>query len=208
MTTNPLNPVPASVRIVTDFWQSLCRLPKNENPTLNNDGARDIAANDGREENKDFFYLSVTHQGPNIRECTVDSKQKVVVPSLSFIASEAERPGCNIDKLNSFAEIDHQNIDQASRHVTIDGNNVPDLDKFRVQVTDPFKVQYPLLNLFGARPGKSDAVADGAYLVLQGFEVGAHHVIHFAGTVDVPENQDSLEYRTYNEGLTYKLTII
>lgn len=109
--------------------------------------------------------------------------------------------------MNSFADVDHQNIDQNSRRVRIDGNFVANLNNFRVR-TDPFQVDYPLLNLFSASPGPSIAVADGAYLVIQGFEVGEHHEIHFEGTVNVPDNQDSLEHRTYNEDLTYKLTII
>jgi hypothetical protein len=208
MTTNPLNPVKASEEIVIDFWQSLCKLPRKQNPTFNNDGARDIDANNFREGNKDFFYLSVTHEGPNIRECTVDSDQKVLVPSLSFLASEAERPESSTNKLNSFSEIDHDSIDQVSRHVTIDGNDISNLDSFRVPIKTAFQVFFPDPNLFSARPGDSDAVADGAYLVLQGFEARSHHIIHFAGTVNIPENQDSLEYRTYNEDLTYKLTII
>lgn len=201
-----LNPVPASEQIVIDFWQSLCRLSKNENPTLNNGGDRDRDANNKR-PNKDFFYLSVNHQGPNIRECTVNSNQSVVVPSLSFLASEAERPGSTIPQLNAFADVDHQNIDPNSRSVTIDGAPVPNLNNFRVR-TPEFKVKYPPLNLFSTRSGESDAVADGAYLVLQGFKTGQTVEICFKGTVHVPEEQDSLEYRTYKEDLTYNLTII
>ena len=202
-----LNPVPASEQIVIDFWQSLCSLSKDENPTLNNDGNKDVAANNLRPTNNSLFYLTVHHQGPNIRECDIEAKKSIVIPSLSFIASEAERPGSNIANLNLFADVDHQNINQASRRVTIDGKNVPNLNNFRVR-TGPFQVDYPPLNLFSTRPGPSPAVSDGAYLVLQGFKVGEHHEIHFEGIVDVPDNQDSLEYRTYYEDLTYKVTII
>ena len=212
MTTNPLNIVPADEGIVIDFWHSLCNLSKNHNPTLNNDGARDIAANILRPKNKDFFYLSVNHQGPNVRTCTVNSEQSIVLPSLSVLASEAERPGSDILQLNAFADVDQQNIEQASQSVKIDGvtidkNSVPNLNAFKVR-TAPFLVIYPPLNLFSARPGPSSAVADGAYLVLQGFEAGSSHDIHFEGIINVPEDQDSLEYRTYNEDLTYKLKII
>jgi hypothetical protein len=202
-----LNPVPASEQIVIDFWQSLCNLSKNENPTLNNGGDKDRDANNKRPANKDFFYLSVNHEGPNIRECTVNSNQSVVVPSLSFLASEAERPDSTIPELNAFADVDHQNIDPNSRSVTIDGKPVANLNNFRVR-TRPFRVEYPRLNLFSACSGESDAVADGAYLVFQGFKTGQTVEIHFKGTVHVPEDQDSLEYRTYNEDLTYNLIII
>jgi hypothetical protein len=37
---------------------------------------------------------------------------------------------------------------------------------------------------------------------MQGFEVGAHHDLKFAGIIKVPENQDSLEYRTYFEDVS------
>lgn len=78
MTRNPLNIVQANVGIVTDFWQSLCSLSKNQNPTLNNNGNRDIVANNLRGTNKDFFYLSVRHQGPNIRQCDVEAKKALL----------------------------------------------------------------------------------------------------------------------------------
>jgi hypothetical protein len=199
----------ANPNIVIDFWQSLCSLSKDQNPTLNNNGNKDIVANSLRQSNSDFFYLSVNHEGPDIRECSVNSKQSIVVPSLSFLASEAERPESTIPELEAFADVDHQNINQASRRVVIDGTPVPNVDRFRVPYVDTgtFDVNYPNLNLFSARPGDSIAVADGAYLVVQGFETGPHE-IHFEGIVNVPQNQDSLEYRTYFENLTYKLTIV
>jgi hypothetical protein len=202
-----LNPVPASDQIVMDFWQSLCSLSKNENPTLNNVGDRDEVANNNRPKNKNFFYLSVKHEGSNVRNCEVGSDQSVVIPSLSFLASEAERPGSTIAQLNAFADVDRQNINPGSQFVNINKNSVPNLNNFRVR-TPSFKVEYPPLNLFSARPGPSDAVADGCYLVLQGFEKGEIVEIRFGGIVLVPENDDSLEYRTYKEDLTYKLTIV
>jgi len=202
-----LNIVPASKQTVVDFWQSLCSLPRNNNPTLNNGGNRDEVANSNRITNPNFFYLSVNHGGPNVRNCRVNSEQSVVIPSVSFLASEAERPGSTINDLTAFANVDQQNIKPNSQFVTINKNSVPNLNNFRVQ-TEPFKVDYPPLNLFNAEDKESDAVADGCYLVLQGFKKDDIVEIRFGGTVLVPDNQDSLEYRTYNEDLTYKLEIV
>jgi hypothetical protein len=213
---------PASEGTVIDFWQSLCRLSKDRNPAYSNGGSRDEIVNNLRED-KSFFYLSVSHQGQNIRDCTINSNQKVVVPSLSFLASEAEREGSDIEELNSFADIDQNNIEQGTQKVTIEriissrvrkksqlkdeeSIVISDFRQFKLR-TFPFQVIYPPQNLFSARSGPSIAIADGAYLVIKGFEDKAEYKIHFEGTINAPDDKDSLEYRTYKEDLTYNLKI-
>jgi hypothetical protein len=202
-----LNLVPANQQIVEDFWQSLCSLPRNQNPTFYNEGSKDEDANNIRQSNNGFFYLSVNHEGSNVRNCEVSSNQSVVIPSLSVLASEKERPGSTDNQLNAFATVDQQYIEPNSQYVIIDKKPVTNLNNFRVR-TNVFEVKYPSLNLFNAVPGDSHAVADGTYLVLQDFAKGEMVEISFGGTIHVPDDQDSLEYRTYYEDLTYNLKIV
>lgn len=198
-----LNIASATPQIVMDFWETLCNLPRNENPAYNNTGIRDEIAN----KNKDVFYLSVNHEGPNVRNCEVNSNQSVVISSLSVLASEKERPGSTDNQLRTFATVDQQGIVPDSQYVIINNQPVLNLNTFKVQ-TDVFDVDYPLLNLFSANQGNSHAVADGTYLVLPGFEKGTIVNIRFGGTIRAPDSQDSLDYRTYYEDLRYKLTVV
>jgi hypothetical protein len=207
---NP-DPVPqrADESTVTDFWRWLCGLPKAKNPTVRSSGTKDELANTARESNTDFFYLSFKLSGPNGRVCTVQSDKKILIPSLSFIAVDidfCEELGSRIPDLTKFAEIDHNNI--VSRNITIDGISVDgDLDRFRVP-TAPFKVDFPDNAIFGLPAGRSNAVADGGYLTLEGLDSGKDHEVRFEGGIKVPETDNSIEHRTYEEDVTYTLKVV
>ncbi|MGA7368743.1 MAG: hypothetical protein WBX01_06400 [Nitrososphaeraceae archaeon] len=206
-----MNPVPlkADYGIVKDFWRWVCGFPKAENPTIKSSGAKDELANNARKSNADFFYLSFNFSGPSRRLCTVRSGKKILIPSLSFIAVDidfCEEFGSRISDLTRFAQIDHENI--ASRRITIDGITLEDdLDQFRVH-TDPFEVDFPDNAIFGLPAGHSHAVADGGYLVLEELSSGKDHEIRFEGRIEIPETDNSLEYRTYEEDVTYTLKVI
>jgi hypothetical protein len=173
---NP-DPLEADEKIVIDFWQWLCGIPKGENPTVKSSGAKDKLTNDARKSNADFFYLSFKLSGPSGRVCTVQSGKKILIPSLSFIAVDidfCEELGSRISDLTGFAQIDHDNI--VSRNITIDGIRVgSDLDRFRV-LTKPFEVDFPANAIFGVPAGHSNAVADGGYLVLEELSTGDHEI--------------------------------
>lgn len=196
-----INVVEANEEIVKDFWVWICGLSKPANPAINNKGSKDVQANYARKTNTQYFYLSFSLDGENERRCTIAPGMIPMIPSLCFIGSEAERPGLTEDELNDFANIDYANI--VERHVEIDGKAVEDLDRFRIH-TKPFFVTYPHLNIFAAQEGRSMAVADGAYLLLEDFT--GEHNIHFKGKIGVPENQNSFEHRTYEQDITYILT--
>jgi hypothetical protein len=204
---NP-EPLKADEKIVIDFWQWLCGFPKDENPTVRSSGAKDKLTNSARTSNADFFYLSFKLSGPSGRVCTVESGKKILIPSLSFIAVDidfCEKSGSRISDLTRFAQIDHDSI--VSRNITIDGNRVEgNLDRFRVP-TKPFEVEFPANAIFGVPAGHSNAVADGGYLVLEELSTGDHE-IRFEGRIEVPEKVDSLEYRTYEEDVTYTLEVV
>ena len=55
--------------------------------------------------------------------------------------------------------------------VTIDGTELKDLEKYRVQ-TDPFDLTIPKNNVFSAPPGHTKAVADGFYTFLKPLSPG------------------------------------
>jgi hypothetical protein len=202
MSKDSIIPVPASEEVVKKYWKWLCSLPKPVNPTIGNDGDKDVKAND---PNNEYLFLSFVLSGGSKRICTIPHGKKVVIPSLSCISSEAERPESSDDDLQRFADIDHDNIEY--RRIEIDGKPlVGDLDKrFRIR-TGPFDVQFPEKAIFNVRAGRSRAVADGVYVVWA--PPKGEHIIHFEGKIDVPEEEESLENRDYLEDVTYTLKVI
>jgi hypothetical protein len=191
----------AKEETVMEYWDWFCKLNKRDNPALNNDGDLDEKHN----TNKDYFFLSPCIGGASNRICNVPSGKRILIPSLSCLASTGEGEGLNIDDLNRFADVDHENI--VYRRIEIDGKPlVGDLEKrYRIRTEKPFKVNYPAHAIFNAKPGESDAVADGVYIICE-FPPG-EHIVHFEGRINVPEDQDSLEPREYLEDVTYTLRI-
>lgn len=192
----------ADPKIVEKYWKWLCKIPRAQNPTLNNDGDKDVVANTNR--NDEYFFLSFVLGGASRRICKVPQGKKILIPSLSFLASEAERPKSSDGDLDNFANTDYDNIEY--RSIEVDGTPiVGNMDRFRVR-TGPFEVDYDQNPIFNARPGKSNAVADGNYLVWEPSEKG-QHIIHFDGRIDLPEEGNSLESRDYVEDVTYTLVV-
>jgi len=193
--------------IVEKYWKWLCSLPKDNNPTINNDGDIDESENQ-RHDAGEFFFLSFVLGGSKQRNCTVPKeKKKILIPSLCFLASEAEaKRSRHTASLKKFAETDHDNIEY--RSIEIDGNPiVGNIDRYRVEA-DNFTVKYSHNPIFNAGPGEEcKAAADGAYVVWEP-EGPGQHIIHFKGKVGVPDDErPCLEGRAYEEDVTYTLTI-
>jgi hypothetical protein len=191
----------ADEKIVKDYWKWLCNLNKHDNPALNNDGDLDEIHN----TNEDYFFLSPCIGGASDRICNVNSDKKILIPSLSCLSSVAERPGSNIDDLNKFTDVDHENI--VYRKIEIDGKPlVGNLEqRYRIRTKEPFKVVYPDHAIFNAKAGQSEAVADGVYIVCK--LPPGEHIVHFEGKISLSEEDESLESRDYLEDVTYTLKV-
>jgi hypothetical protein len=195
----------ATPEVVQEYFKWFCSFPKSTNPGLHNDGDRSIAANTSKLKSDEYIFLSTVLSGTSHRNLGIIEKgKKFLIPSLSCIASESERPGSQVPQLEKFADIDHDNI--VYRYIEIDGKPlVGELEsRFRVR-TGPFEVQYPDNAIFGASKGPSKAVADGVYIVWEP-PIGEHE-IHFEGKIDLPEDEDSLEISDYVENVTYNFKV-
>ena len=85
---------------------------------------------------------------------------------------------------------------------TIDGKRIQDLQSFRVQ-SNLFDVDFPDDNVLGIPSGKSQAISDGIWVILEPLPVG-EHTINFKGTsVDYTTNP----VNTFVSDATYHLTI-
>jgi hypothetical protein len=196
----------AEPEIVQKYWEWLCKLPKPKNPAVDNDGDRDVEANKFSPLSDEYVFLSFVLSGTSHRNIgTIPQNKKILVPSLSCIASTAElKDGATDTELSKFADIDHDNIEY--RRIEIDGKPlVGDLDRFRVR-TKPFDgISFPQKAIFNVREGPARAIADGVYIVWEP-PIG-EHIIHFEGKIDLPEQQESLESRDYVEDVTYTFRV-
>jgi hypothetical protein len=195
----------AKPEIVQEYFRWFCSFPKSTSPGLHNDGDRSIAANKSSLKSEEYIFLSPVLSGTFRRNLGVIQRgKKILIPSLSCIASEFERPGSQVPQLYKFADIDHDNIEY--RRIEVDGQPlVGDLEgRFRVR-TEAFEVEYPENAIFGVRKGLSKAVADGVYIVWEP-PIGEHE-IHFEGKIDLPEEEDGLESSDYVENVTYTFRV-
>lgn len=195
----------ATPEIVQQYFKWFCSFPKSTSPGLYNDGDRTIEANKSSLKSDEYIFLSPVLSGTHRRNIgTVQRGKKILIPSLSFIGSDFERPGSQVPQLYKFADIDHDNIEY--RRIEIAGKPlVGDLEsRFRVR-TEPFEVEYPGNAIFGVPKGLSKAVADGVYIVWEP-PIGEHE-IHYEGKIDLPEEEDSLESSDYVEDVSYTLRV-
>ena len=196
----------ATQEVVQDYFRWLCKFPKSTNPAIHNDGDRTIAANKSNPRGDEYIFLTPVISGSFHRELgTIQHGKKLLIPSLSFIGCEAERPGSDVTELYKFADVDHDNIEY--RCIEINGRPlVGDLEnRFRVR-TDPFEVEFPEKAIFGARKGVSKAVADGIYIVWEP-SIGNHEIL-VEGKIDLPdEEEDSLDTSPFTEFYTYTFEV-
>ncbi len=86
--------------------------------------------------------------------------------------------------------------------MSVDGVNVQNLQAYRVQ-SPLFSFVFPKDNIFGARPGPTQAVSDGTFIMLQPLAPGNHDV-HFSGVV---VGNPTLGTQAFATDSTYHLTV-
>jgi hypothetical protein len=208
----------ADKKTVEDYWKWICRLPKRDNPFLNNDGIKDMVQNAERRDK--MFFLSPADSGRSHRFCEVPSGHKILIPSLCVVATGGatkkggEKPGTEFNDLIHFNEVDQGNIEY--RRVKIDGQLIPEefLNERRHSSREErFEVKFPEDQpIFNAKSGDCEAVADGVYLILEegppkSDKMGkaSKHTIHLEGKINLSDDGDSLETTNYTEDVMYTL---
>jgi hypothetical protein len=219
LSINGCNLYNANREIVETYWKWICKLPKHDNPFLNNDGIKDEKQNANRrdEYKEQIFFLSPADSGRSHRFCEVPSGQKILIPSLCVVATGAgkggERPDAKPKDLIGFNKVDQDNIEY--RRVKIDGQLVSEryLRKCRYNFRkQKFEVNFPEDNpIFNAKSGACNAVADGVYIIMEcpseSDKIGKanKHTVHLEGKINLSDNGNSLETANYTEDVMYAL---
>jgi hypothetical protein len=190
---------------VETFWKNICKLPRDENPSINNDGQKDQTFNTMIHD-PNIFYLSSQREGSGERKVNVQG-MSIFIPVLGVVATEFESPNSDVPDLKGLAKIDQASIKQLT--VEFDGQQYTtnDLNNYIV-TTDVFDVEFPPLPaqaVFQGHcgPQKSKAVADGRYLIIEPLSK-KELTIRIKGNILVDPGVRCLE-RGFNEDLTYSL---
>jgi hypothetical protein len=195
------------LEIVKDFWRKECEVNRNESPAYNNSGNKDRNINSAGQQ---FFYLSWSERGPRNRVCDVPHGKGLLIPIVSVIVSDKERPGASDRDLHQLVDQDQKYTDDP--FVELDDIRF-DLTGFDPVHTDVFEVNYPNNAIwddhthppYPISPGRSKAVAGGHYLLTAPLTPG-RHTVRFGGKVEVPDKEDCIE-RFYDENVEYTLNV-
>jgi len=199
--------IPSDENVKT-FWENICSLPRDNNPSIDNDGDRDQPFNT-LVKDPDIFYLSAQREGTGQRKVKVPEGMKIFIPVLGVVATNFESQNSTVPQpdLRALAQLDQDSIRQLS--VVFNGQEVPlaVLNNYRV-TTNEFDVVFPdypqaVFPGYGA-PRESKAVADGRYLIIEPLSKGKELIIHIKGNILVDPGERCLE-RGFNEDLTYTL---
>ena len=187
---------------IKNFWVFTCRLPKEQNPVIDNNGQKDETAN--QNSNAQVFYLNFARDGiaPVERKCKVPAGKGVFVPAMCVEVSEKEIPNSSTDALKEIAKKDQDNV-KNDLSVKLDGNEVNNLHNFRTS-TEVFQLDFPQNALFDASPGSCQAVADGYYIITKPLSPGTH-TIDFKGSLE--SHGENIIEPNYSVNVKYTLEV-
>jgi hypothetical protein len=207
---------------IIEFWQAECGVSRNDSPAYFNSGGPDETKDakfNADHAKANFFYLSWSEipkchiDGPPIyRACNVPNGNRLLIPIVSVLVSDKERPGASDTELNQLVVRDQEYVQKGpGPFVELDGEPF-DMTGYEV-ITEAFDVDYPSDAIWNnphnpnatISDGTSRAVAGGHYLITTPLSPGVY-TVHFGGAVLVPGNQDCIENH-YEENVKYVLYV-
>jgi hypothetical protein len=193
-------------QLTAKWWEWVLAIPPEDNPLVDETGE-----NCDVDQSGPIWYLAGTTGGSAERECTIPEGKDILFPIVNVFCSEVtdeefikqiintmeeDIPPSQLKRgLIGCAEFFMDQVDILE--VTIDGEEVANLEDFRVQ-SPIFKIAYPEDNVYGVEtttePQKS--LSDGFWILLEGLEPGEHTIESTGGISGV-----------FETSVTYHLTI-
>jgi hypothetical protein len=184
-----------SPELTAQWWQWASSFPRDENPISDPTG-EDCSKGDFG----DIFFLGGGEGGKVERDCTVTEGQAILIPIVTVLCFNSEGE-THESLLAQCTEIIDQ---QKNLKLTIDGNQVRNLERNRVTNPSFFTVDFPENNIFEPTPaGSYDAVADGYWVLIEGLSAGEHDIT----VVGKLHGQSSFGKIDFSTQVTYHLTV-
>jgi hypothetical protein len=157
-----------------NWWKWAMEIPTPNNPIPYKTGT-----NCAQQQSGPVWFLAGSNGAPIVRDCVIPLGKALLFGPLNSECSYAEDSTLKTeDQLRSCAV----NLDVGGvPHVTVDGVALKSLDNYKIQ-SPIFNFTFPQNNVFGARPGPSQSVSDGWFIMLQPLSPG-NHTVHLYGAV-------------------------
>jgi hypothetical protein len=186
--------------LIKNYWKFTCKISKNRNPSIDNDGQKDEIAN--QNSNAPVFYLNSSDKGDDLveRSCKVPAGKGIFIP-FGVEISTGEKPNSSIDELKRIARKDQDSARNLS--IKLDGIEVNNIDSYR-KSTNEFRLEFPNNALFGCPQGTFDAVADGFYIITKPLSPESPHTVEIKGGVS--HSEDIIDPQ-FSANIKYTLTV-
>jgi hypothetical protein len=156
------------------WWQWVMQIPTSVNPIPDKTGA-----NCAQHQSGPVWFLAGSSGAPILRNCVVPAGKALLFGPINSECSTAEDSTLKTvaQLLSCAVNDDIGGIAQA----TVDGVPLQSLNGYKIQ-SPLFNFTFPQDNIFGARPGPTQAVSDGIWVFLHPLSAG-NHTIHLRGVV-------------------------
>lgn len=178
------------------WWQWMTSIPTSENPLKDETGKN--CANG--QNNPNVWFMTGTASGTVVRSCTIPSSKAILIQPVGNECSYAESPSLKTESELRSCAITGDQVN--SIHVSIDGKNIQNLQKYIVQ-TPLFNLTLPQKNIFGAPVGPTKSVGHAYMIFLQPLKVGKHDIHFDQVTLGSPETGT----QNFAYDVTYHLTV-
>jgi hypothetical protein len=185
---------------VTEVWKLIYSTPNSTNPLQDTTGdwcttyAQSLV-------NSSVVYLTATSGGASERTCIIPSGSSAFIEIVSAAASDGEKKGASIDRLDYLAKFDQDHV--TSRYLKINNQEITGLEKYRFH-TEPFDFTAPKGAMFGIPPGHYNAVADGYYVMTKPLLPGNYSIESKGSVVCLDVDCMTAKYATENN---YKIIV-
>jgi hypothetical protein len=172
------------------WWLWLHSIPKPVNPA--NDTTGEQCARNQVEPN--MWFLAGTFGKLVKRTCLVPSNRAILFPIINSVHLLSESLSFKSDS-DLEAKVRNEANNVTEMNLTIDGLQLSDLKEYRIH-TSAFDIIIPEDNIWGVKPGKTRAAADGYWIFLRPLSHGRHTIEFFGKDLDL-----------FETGVTYELMV-
>jgi hypothetical protein len=178
------------------FYQWGLSIPLQASP-FNDDTGKNCAQN----QQGPVWFLGGTGGGVATRSCTVPAGKANLIEPIFSGCSYAEHPTFKIDsQLFSCTKADMSTVKTVE--ASIDGVNIPNLDKYLVQ-SSVINLTLAENNIVGAPAGPSKGTVENYFIIIEPLSAGKHDISFKGLSVDYT----STSTQNFINGVTYHLTV-
>jgi hypothetical protein len=192
---------------IKNFWKWLASIPVNASPMKDATGEKCSTGQSA--SNSSIFYLSGGGGGTWERVCKIPSGKGVLIPVMTVVSTtnELEEGQGTPARLDKIAKDDQDSVNSLYVKINDDEYSFANLSKYRTH-TDLFEVVYPQDAIFSARPGVSNAIADGYYIITEPLTNGSY-TVQYKGSLGCSPDQEGClpDTVTFAHDIKYKLIV-